>query len=81
MSLIVCEEMSLTIGGGVILDQNCSKCKSAMVKSLLDSHPIRVYRADVKPNAKTMSHISPCYVCPNCGFIEFYAEEPEKFKL
>ena len=50
-----------------------------MVKSLIDSHPIRVYPADVKPNAQTMSHINPCYVCPSCGFIEFYAEEPEKF--
>lgn len=62
------------------MDKNCSKCNSVMIESSLDSYPIRVYPADAKPDAKTMSQINPCYVCPNCGFIELYAEEPEKFK-
>ena len=22
-----------------------------------------------------------CYVCPNCGYIELYAENPKKLKL
>lgn len=51
-----------------------------MVNANLDSFPIRIYKTGKKPNANTMSNISPCYVCPCCGFIEFYVEEPEKFK-
>jgi hypothetical protein len=51
-----------------------------MAEAHLDSQPIRVYKKGEKPNAGTMSDINPCYVCPNCGLIELYAEEPEKFK-
>jgi len=61
------------------VDRFCSKCESFMIKSKLDSDPIRIYKEDVKPNAKTMSNINP-YVCSNCGFLDFYVEEPEKFR-
>ncbi|WP_430790638.1 hypothetical protein VBD025_06995 [Virgibacillus flavescens] len=62
------------------MEKNCAKCGSVMTEAKIDSHPFRVYRADVKPTAKTMSNISPCYVCSNCGFLELHVEEPEKFK-
>lgn len=65
---------------GAILENICSKCKTVMVNANLDSFPIRIYKTGKKPNANTMSNISPCYVCPCCGFIEFYVEEPEKFR-
>jgi rubrerythrin len=49
------------------------------VEAKLDSYPIRVYKSTEKPKSETMSDITPCYVCPNCGFIELYASNPEKF--
>ncbi|PLS17181.1 hypothetical protein CVD28_14105 [Bacillus sp. M6-12] len=57
----------------------CTKCKTIMTKAHLDSFPINLYKSDEKPNEHTMSSIGPCYVCPSCGFIEFYVKEPEKF--
>jgi hypothetical protein len=72
--------VGFTILGGGVVDKICSKCESVMIESKLDSDPIRIYKADVKPNAKTMSNITPCYVCSNCGFLDFYVEEPEKFR-
>ena len=62
------------------MENSCSKCQTLMVEAKLDSFPVRVFKAGEKPNSKTMSDISPCYVCPHCGFIEFYATKPEKFK-
>lgn len=56
----------------------CIKCESVMVEAKLDSYPIRVYNTTEKANKKTMSEVSPCYVCSNCGFIELYALNPEK---
>jgi hypothetical protein len=63
-----------------MMENNCSKCNTVMVEASLDSFPFRIYKAEEKPNAHTMSAISPCYVCPSCGFIELYAKEPDKFK-
>lgn len=60
------------------MENTCIKCESMMVEAKLDSYPIRVYKSIEKPNSETMSEISPCYVCPNCGFIELYASNPEK---
>lgn len=57
-----------------------SKCETVMIESKLDSDPIRIYKADVKPNAKALSNINPCFVYSNFGFIDFYVEEPEKFR-
>lgn len=62
------------------MEKSCLKCEIIMVEAKIDSYPIRVYKTSEKPNVKTMSNISACYVCPNCGIIEFYADEPEKFK-
>ncbi|WP_157037601.1 hypothetical protein [Ornithinibacillus californiensis] len=50
-----------------------------MIESKLDSDPIRVYKADVQPNATTMSNIAP-YVCSSCGFIDLYVADVEKFR-
>jgi hypothetical protein len=50
-----------TILRGVVVDKICSKCESVMIESKLDSDPIRIYKADVKPSAKTMSNITSCY--------------------
>jgi hypothetical protein len=61
------------------MDKICSKCNSVMIESKLDSDPIRVYKADVKPNATTMSNITP-YVCTSCGFIDLYVEDAGKFR-
>ncbi|HZG71072.1 MAG TPA: hypothetical protein VEY51_05970 [Chondromyces sp.] len=60
------------------MEDQCSKCNTIMVKAELDSFPVRMYKAGEKPNSNTMSTIQP-YVCTNCGFIDFYATEPEKF--
>ncbi len=62
------------------MKNTCSKCEGVMFEAKLDSYPIRVYKTTEKPNAKTLSNISHCFVCSNCGFIEFYAKEPEKLK-
>ncbi|KPL61013.1 hypothetical protein [Rossellomorea vietnamensis] len=61
------------------MSEICIKCESAMVEARLDSYPIRVYKTTEKANSNTMSEVSPCYVCSNCGFIELYALNPEKF--
>ncbi|HZG73316.1 MAG TPA: hypothetical protein VEY51_17410 [Chondromyces sp.] len=60
------------------MKNKCSKCNSIMVEAKLDSFPFRIYKAGEKPNSNTMSNITP-YICTSCGFIDFYATEPEKF--
>ncbi|GGD14293.1 hypothetical protein GCM10011389_22390 [Pontibacillus salipaludis] len=60
------------------MEQTCIKCESVMVKAKVDSHTIRVYNSAFKANSKTLSEVSPCFVCPNCGFIELYALNPER---
>ncbi|MBB6452653.1 ssDNA-binding Zn-finger/Zn-ribbon topoisomerase 1 [Salirhabdus euzebyi] len=62
------------------MDVNCPKCHSVMTKAKLDNHPIRVYKADVQPSAETISGVKSCNVCPDCGYIELYATNPEKIK-
>ncbi|WP_270181288.1 hypothetical protein [Alkalihalobacillus sp. CinArs1] len=57
--------------------KNCLRCDSKMVEAKLDSSPIRVYKASVKPNKETMSSVE-AYACPKCGYIELYASSPEK---
>lgn len=70
----------IKLRGKIFVENSCSKCKTLMVEPKLDSFPVRVFKSGEKPNSKTMSDISPCYVCPNCGFIELYATKPENFK-
>ncbi|WP_377890165.1 hypothetical protein [Alkalihalobacillus sp. R86527] len=62
-----------------MMTNNCVKCDATMVEAKLDSFPVSVYKATVKPNKETMSKIDPCFVCPKCGFIELYASAPGKF--
>lgn len=60
---------------------NCPKCKCLMTKSRATSaigkfsaikEPIRYF------STKESSPIIP-YVCSNCGLVEWYVEEPNKF--
>ena len=52
------------------MKDKCSKCNPIMIETKLDSFPLRIYKAEEKPNSNTMSNIQP-YVYTNCGFIEF----------
>lgn len=63
----------------------CSKCNTVMQESNLDSYgPFRIYKKTDKkgllgPKTSEMSDIN-IFVCSSCGYIEFYAKNPEKFK-
>jgi hypothetical protein len=63
----------------------CPKCNILMVEAVLFPERVhRIYKKSVKKGilgVKTddITNINQC-VCPNCGYIEYYAEDPEKFK-
>lgn len=72
------------------MGHNCTSCNVLMQEAILDqSGPFRIYKKDAdKKDKKGMFDFSnPNYmskiihfVCPKCGYIEAYAEEPEKFE-
>jgi len=68
------------------MEHICPKCRSLMIEAELEhAGPFRMYKKTgkkegffgVKMNELTNINQS---VCPQCGYIEFYAEDPEKFK-
>lgn len=71
--------------GDNIMEHICPKCNVLMVEAYLDhAGPFRIWKkTDEKvgffgvKNDK-FTNINQ-FVCPQCGYIEFYAEEPQKF--
>ncbi|MFT8315590.1 MAG: hypothetical protein ABF633_15275 [Clostridium sp.] len=64
------------------MEHLCSKCNSKLTKCVIKPDPLvkfMAYKFPVKPFTKEYSELSP-YVCPICGYTEWYAENPEKFK-
>lgn len=70
------------------MEHICPKCSILMIEASLDhAGPFRIYKSKnsgkiagffgLKPNELTNINQS---VCPECGYIEFYAEEPQKLK-
>lgn len=58
----------------------CSKCNVKLTKSILyNGYDFMAVKADAKFSPADRSAIIP-YVCSNCGYVEWYAEQPEKFK-
>jgi len=66
------------------MEHICPKCRTVMTEAKLDHDAIIIYKKVAKiPGAagvkfSEMSDIDQS-VCPKCGYIEFYAEEPGKF--
>lgn len=61
----------------------CFKCKADMkvVKLIGDVTGMPVYIANKKKgilNPETRSNVE-CFVCPQCGYIELKAEQPDLF--
>lgn len=68
------------------MEHICPKCSILMIEANLDhAGPFRIYKKTHKKEGlfgvKTneLTNINQ-FVCPECGYIEFYAEEPKKFK-
>lgn len=68
------------------MEHFCPKCCILMMEAKIDhTGPFRIYKNTgekegffgVKENKLTNINKS---VCAECGYIEFYAEEPKKFK-
>jgi len=61
---------------------NCSKCKSNLTKSRATS-VVGKFSAIKEPvknfTTKENSPLVP-YVCSNCGLVEWYVDNPERFK-
>lgn len=64
----------------------CPKCNTLMSEAILESGgPFCISKNSGKKvgffgaKKEEISTINS-FVCPDCGFIEFYAEEPKKFK-
>lgn len=64
------------------MEKYCPKCNTVMKEATLISYS----NAEVmlKKHKEKMWDIDESslevYVCPQCGYIELYAEEPERFK-
>lgn len=64
------------------MEHLCTKCNSKLVKCVGKTGTmfnLTAYKFPVKPFSKEYSELSP-YVCPVCGYTEWYAEEPKKIK-
>lgn len=62
------------------MEHLCLKCNTEMKKAKLEVYMGITVR---KENSKLFDHKESkvgCYVCPTCGYIEYYAERPEIFK-
>lgn len=58
----------------------CIKCGTEMKRARVTIYGgISIQNASAKPHYGGDSNVLS-YCCPNCGFIEYYAEKPEIFK-
>jgi len=63
------------------MEYYCSKCNTIMADGIFNTYG-SMFSIVKKPeklfgNKKSAIDV---HVCPNCGYIELYAREPEKFK-
>lgn len=67
------------------MEPTCLKCGITMTEGELDhAGPFRVYKKENKksllgPNSNAITDIKP-YICPKCGLVQFYVENPQKFQ-
>ena len=62
----------------------CSKCDTEMFQANLTGNTLFPLLLTNKKKGVFESEKRSavlCYVCPKCGYIELYAENPEKLKL
>ena len=62
----------------------CSKCSEEMFHAQLTGNTLYpVLLTNKKKGFMESEKRSAvlCYVCPKCGYIELYAEEPKKLKI
>ena len=62
----------------------CSKCDAEMIRATLTGNGLHPVLLKNKKNGvfepeKRSSVL--CYVCPLCGYMELYAENPKELKL
>ena len=62
----------------------CTKCDTEMFNAKLTGdilHPVMLTnKKDGIWEPEKRCYVL-CYVCPNCGYIELYAEKPKELKL
>lgn len=62
------------------MEYKCLKCNTDLVASQITSAvTLVISKKPLKRLGRLESEAFP-YVCPNCGYIEWYVNEPEKFK-
>lgn len=62
-------------------EKNCEKCGSKLIKCFIDNGfkglIVKNPEGDRFLSNKKNTTVNP-YICSNCGFAEWYAEEPER---
>lgn len=70
----------IKINGGDPVEHLCPKCNEKLTPCIINGGDSFIA---VKKNAKSFtensSRLIP-YVCPKCGYTEWYVEKPENFK-
>ena len=70
--------------GRIIVDKKCVKCKTVLTKckAFAGGGKFAAYKepyTDLQ-NRATETEMHP-YICSNCGYVEWYVENPEKFRI
>lgn len=61
------------------VEKKCIKCNGNMQKALLSSNAAFCPQTTRKGANPKLCNVD-VYVCPECGYVDFYAEKPEIFK-
>ena len=61
----------------------CGKCEEDMFKAELRGHYNRVWLRNKEPGLTGIHKTGTvsCHVCPACGYIELYADDPKRLIL
>jgi hypothetical protein len=65
------------------VERQCPKCQTPMVAALPHDPmkgKITAFKEPVKVVTPTAKSTLTVYVCPSCGFAEWYADQPEQFR-
>lgn len=60
----------------------CPKCNKKLVKCIVPINNVNLLQAYKPPHKvlnKNRTNIN-AFICPNCGYVEWYAENPEVLK-